>query len=257
MITENDIKNSLERLQNGFEGRYGDFPIREDERTVGMLTLDQSARKIYVTFRGSVDSLFEIFSCLFIWKKDVPELKGKVHAGIYTAYQKTVRSFQASLQRIRHQNSVDLKDYEFIVEGYSRGSGLAALTAFFLKMSYPQNKLSVMTYSTIRLLDQDAARTYNEMLGTDHFSFNCKEDLFPQKIGPARLGYSPIGQIIDFSASQGERYNERVRQRVYTYLLDVPVIAWLIKKVISAAHWEAHMPQTYAESAPRSFRSLT
>lgn len=248
MITEVDIKNSLSRLQDAFEGRYGHFPIQEGTRRVGMLTLDKKQKKIFVTFRGSMNSHFEVFSCLFIWKKRVNELPaGNAHAGIYSAFQKTQRSFKKSLEAILQANNTSLERFDFVVDGYSRGSGLALLTALFLKQEYPCHTVDVFTYSTMRIFDEIGAHCCQTFLERRHWSFLCKEDLFPQWIGPPCLGFCPVGKEISFHATESSEYKRRVQENRYSYLAPIPLISWIIKKMISSASWEAHMPTIYNE----------
>jgi hypothetical protein len=256
MVTENDIKNSLYRLQNAFNGKYGEFSIQEGKRKVGMLTLDGDKKRIYITYRGSVNSFFETFSCLFIWKKNVEGLNGRVHAGLYNAFQKTKTSFQAVLEKVLKKMGVSLNQIEFVVEGYSRGSGLAALTALFLKQNFPGNNVDVLTYSTMKLFDQKGVNSYQNVIKDHHWSFLCNEDLFPRWIGPSCFGFHSIGKKITFSAQISQGYKQRVNEKKYTYLGQIPVVSWLIRRVIPVKYWEAHMPQTYQDLAAINFTKL-
>jgi hypothetical protein len=245
MFSENDITNSLSRLQSAFFGRYGDFPIWEDTRKVGMLTLDKENKKIFVTYRGSVNSLFEIVSCLFIWKKPCHEIQGNAHAGLYHAFQKISPSFQKTIEKIS-----SLDQYSFVVEGYSRGSGLAAFTALWLKDQYPHLPVNVFTYSTMQVFDQKGADHYNSLMQGHHWSFLCLEDFVPKWLGPSFLGFHPIGEKITFHADESLEYTKRVNEKRYSYLAPIPVISWIIKRLISSSLWEAHMPTIYNELSP-------
>jgi hypothetical protein len=101
----------------------------------------------------------------------------------------------------------------------------------------------------MKLFDQEGAENYAQKIPR-HWSFRCKEDLFPRWIGPSCLGFHPIGNQITFDAQDSALYNERISRQQYTYLANIPVISWLIKKIISSASWEAHMPTIYDELAP-------
>ncbi len=254
MIRERDILDSVGRLQEAFVGNYGAYPIEEDGRIVGRLTLDQSQKKIYITYRGSMASLFELFSCLFLWKTALEGERGRAHAGIYSAYRKTRPSFQSALESCLKQIKLPREQVEFVVEGYSRGSGLATLTALFLKQHFPKNQIDVLTYSTMKIFDDQGAESYQHQLGNRHFSFLCKEDFFHQWFGLDCLGYQPIGQpVYLFAERDGAQYRQRVANKAYSYMMQIPVITWIIQKIIPAAFWEAHMPQTYSELAPQAF----
>jgi hypothetical protein len=253
MITEKDVKNSLSRLQNAFEGQYGDFPIWEDKRCVGMLTLDEEGKKFFITYRGSMNSFFEIFSCLFVWKKPLSEIPGNAHAGLYNAFQKTQISFEKTLERILKENQISINQFSFVVEGYSRGSGLAALTALFLKQQYPSCMVDVLTYSPMKVFDERGAESYKNILQEHHWSFFCSKDFFPKWIGPSCLGFRSIGKKVTFHAKESPNYNKRVSKNTYTYLARIPIISWLIKKLVSSATWEAHMPTIYNELAPLAY----
>jgi hypothetical protein len=258
MVSENDIVDSVNRLQDAFSGNYGPLPILEGQTKVGMLTLH--GNRIYVTYRGSVNSLFELFSCLFIWKnhiQDLPglgSLRGKVHAGIHLAFGKIANPFLETLNKSLASAQIERDKTEFIIEGYSRGSGLAVLTALLVKTLFPTNSVDVLTYSSMKLLDTDGTKTYDDLIGKHHWSFICEEDLFPRCIGPSYCGFLPTGKPIPFSAKNSVDYNQRVETQRYSYLMQIPIISWLIKKIIPCSIWEAHMPQTYQELAPRAFR---
>jgi hypothetical protein len=253
MFTSADIQDSLVRLQNTFEGSYGDFPIYEDERRVGKLTLDRKKKIVFVTYRGSLNSLFEIFSCLFVWKKPWGETGGRVHAGLYNAFQKTQISFQNALQEIGQKNEVSLDQFTFLIEGYSRGSGLATLTALFLKQQYPSCDINVLTYSTMKVFDQTAAENYERSMQGHHWSFLCMDDFFPKWIGPSFLGFCPVGKKVEFRAIESENYKQRTMANKYSYLAEIPIVSYLFKKLISSATWEAHMPTIYNELAPLAY----
>jgi hypothetical protein len=253
MTTEMGVENSLDRLQKVFEGQCSDFPIWESKRKVGMLTLDKERKKIFITYRGSIDSFWEIFSCLFVWKRPLKTIQGNVHAGIYNAFQKAEGSLKENLLRISKENKISLNQYSFVVEGYSRGSGLALLTALFLKQQYPNTRLEIFTYSTMNIFDEEGADNYKNLLQEHHWSFLCNEDVFPKWIGPFCLGFRSVGRAVIFHANQSLKYRQRVDENRYTYLTKIPIISWLIKKLISSATWEAHMPIIYKELAPSSY----
>jgi hypothetical protein len=253
MITSVDINNSLLRLQATLEGDYGNFPIYEDKRRVGKLTLDKKNKRVFVTYRGSVNSLFEIFSCLLVWKKPWDKRGGGVHAGLYNAFQKTQKSFQSALQEMVRKNNISLDPFNFLIEGYSRGSGLAILTALFLKQQYPRCNINVLTYSTMKLFDQNAAENYQKTMQGHHWSFLCTDDSFPKWIGPSFLGFCPVGNKIEFPARESENYKRRTAANQYSYLAEIPIVSYLFKKLISSATWEAHMPTIYNELAAGAY----
>ncbi len=87
-----------------------------------------------MTYRGSVNSLFEVVSCLFFWKTSLPELlPGKVHAGLGNAFQKVNGSFQKALDDLLADSQIPRDQLKFVIEGYSRGS----LVVWMMKQLIP------------------------------------------------------------------------------------------------------------------------
>ncbi|KAF3361769.1 hypothetical protein PHSC3_001720 [Chlamydiales bacterium STE3] len=259
MISASEISNSLHRLQAAFEGRYGNYPLLEGKKPVGMLTLDKEKRIVYITYRGSVSSFLELLSCLCFWKKKWPEpkegsyFKGKAHAALINSFQKIKKGLNQHLESLSQNPDISLKGWKFVVEGYSRGSALAMLTSLFLKQSSSNNSVHVFTYSTMRVFDKEGAMSYEKILGKQHLSFLCEEDPFPRYLGPSAFGFhlAPKNQVI-FKAAGTPEYDERVRRKNYSYLHPwarrfsrFPVLGWIFQKIISPESWEAHMPQTY------------
>ena len=259
MTLQLEIQNSLDRLQNAFRGNYGAYPLLEGNKAVGMLTFDKENRIIYVTYRGSIGSCLELLSCLCFWKKKWIEpdphfkFKGEVHATLLNAFQKVKSCFQGPLDKMLKETKSSIQDWKFVVEGYSRGSALAMLTAFFLKQAFRPHSVRVFTYSTMKIFDENGAKSYEEELGKEHHSFLCKEDPFPRWLGPSVCGFrlAPRNHIV-FNATGNPDYDKRVREKCYSYLHPLaqlfsrlPLIGWLFRKIIPPKSWEGHMPQTY------------
>lgn len=253
-MTSDDIEASGQRLLAVFTGDYGQYPIEEDQRKVGRLTLDSDRKTVFVTYRGSVNSLFEVVSCLFFWKTNLPELlPGKVHAGLGNAFQKVNGSFQRALDDLLADSQIPRDQLKFVIEGYSRGSGLAALTALVVKERFPRNSVNVLTYSTINIFDEESAKYYEALIGDHHWSFLCQEDVVPRIIGPLSCGFCQVGKPITFSAASSQFYNQNVEKKRYAYLPSGSFIAWMLKQLIPVTYWEAHMPHTYQKLAPTAF----
>lgn len=238
--TRVNIENSLRRLQQTFQGEYGDYPIIEDNRPIGAISFE--ATKVHVTFRGSINSLQEIFSCLDLRKESLGEhvgLSGKVHKGIYKAFLKTHRAVLSRLQEMRRQT-------EIIVEGYSRGAGIATLMGAYLKKQFPDRTVSIFAYSPMKIFDRAAASDYERKVSS-LYNFVCQEDLIANWT-PSCLGFCSVGREYIFSAQKLNAYTERVRTRQYLHLRS----GWLgtiLKWIIPARIWEAHMMETYQEGA--------
>lgn len=256
-MTSEDIEESSQRLIAVFKGDYGQYPIEEDQRKVGRLTLSADRKTIFVTYRGSVNSLYEAISCLFFWKTSLPDLApGRVHAGLGSAFQKVNASFQRALDDLQADVQIPRDQIKFVVEGYSRGSGLAALTALAIEEKFPKSCVNVLTYSTMNIFDEEAARHYKALIGARHWSFLCQEDLAPRITGPLFCGFCEIGNPISFSAASSPRYCRNVANNHYAYLPSGSIITWMMRQLIPVTYWEAHMPHTYQELAPTAFAKI-
>ncbi len=238
--TQGDIGQSLRRLQLNFEGNYGLSPILEDGRAIGSITSD--ARRIYITFRGSVNSLWEVLTCLDIRKRSLEELgiPGKAHRGIYAAFTKIRQVVLAKLQELPAER-------EILVEGYSRGAGIATLMGADLKNHFPGRSISVLAYSPLKIFDRIGSYHYGEKVPF-LYNFICKEDFVP-RWAPSWLGFVATGRELIFSATHLSRYSQRVNQKTYLHLMG-GCIGKIIKFFLPARIWEAHMPETYQEGAP-------
>lgn len=236
-----EIANSVRRVEQTFHGNYKPFPILEEGRPVGSISEDH--QKIYITFRGSINSLWEILTCLDIRKSPltVLGLKGRAHKGIFTAFNKV---HKVILEKI-HQCS---QDKEIIVEGYSRGAGIATLVGLYLHSFFPNRKISVLNYSPMRIFDAAAVEAI-ALQSLTICNFTCEED-FVTKWPPATLGFYPCKTLIPFSANSLPFYKERVQKRIYSYLIG-GIIGKIIKWILPASFWEAHMLGTYIEGAPK------
>jgi hypothetical protein len=249
-LTANEIRNSLTRLQNAFHGDYSPIALHEGSRKVGCLRIENN--KIFFTFRGSVNSLTELFTCLDVRKSSMEQwgLAGKVHAGLHSSFCKVQQSIDACLTRYLPRR--DLQGMEVVVEGYSRGSALAMLTAAYLAHRYAANNLTILTYSPMNIFDETAAHAYKERI-PHQWNFVCTDDFFPKWFGPSWLGFCPSGDRITFSANESPSFVERVRRRAYTYLAH----RWLFRFFIPVRFWEAHMPATYNDGAILAFNRHT
>lgn len=253
-MTREDITQSLRRLRSVFQGNYGHNPIIEDGRFIGRTTMQGNV--VHVTFRGSVNSAFEIASCINMRKiiLDDVGIEGQVHAGIYSAFTKIKNTIVDHINHFSQISQTKPKDLTYIIEGYSRGSGLATLVAVYLAHKFTPDRLGVLTFSSMNILSEQAAHDYTNKIGkNNHLNFTCLEDLVPKLITPGRLGFSPVGEALLFSANESPSFEKRVAMRQYTYLADQIIIATVVKTVVSASTWEAHMPQTYEEGAPKVF----
>lgn len=254
-MSEEDIAQSLRRLRSVFQGNYGHNPIIEDGRPIGRMTMQGNV--VHATFRGSVNSAWEIASCINMRKALLGDIgiEGQVHAGIYSAFTKIKKTIADHTTYFSQISQTQPKDLTFIIEGYSRGSGLAILVAAYLAHKFTPDRIGVLTYSSMNILSEQAARDYANKIGkSNHLSFTCREDLVPRLITPGRLGFSSVGEPLLFSANDSPSFEKRVAMREYTYLADQVIIATVVKTVVSASTWEAHMPQTYEEAAPEVFQ---
>lgn len=247
-LTERDIQDSLTRLQAAFAGDYGPYPLCEGTRKIGSLA--EKGDTIYLTFRGSVNSFAEILSCLNLRKCSAEKwgLAGKVHAGIHASFCKIQESIEHHLS-----NSPSLRNRKIVVEGYSRGSALAMLTAAYLAKRFAADQVTVLTYSPMNVFDQTGAESYQSKI-KKQWNFVCKNDFFPKWIGPSLLGFCALGKRIEFSAAESPSYVERVQKRAYTHLLRLPLIGTFLRWIIPLRLWEAHMPETYQDGSILAMR---
>jgi hypothetical protein len=245
-LTPLEVSESLRRLKETFQGSYGSIPLLDGEDRVGRMTLE--GQKVHLTFRGSIDSFTEILSCFNLGKYSTEEwgLAGRVHAGIYNSFCNVRKSIDENWDR--HFSHLDPRNVEFIVEGYSRGSGLATLASAYLTHKFVESRLKVFTYSTMNIFNEEAARSYEQKI-PHHWSFICSDDVFPQWIGSSCLGFHSIGTKMIFSPSHSASFSERVRTYAYTHLSKHWLITLLARIFIPSYYWEAHMPETYEEGS--------
>jgi hypothetical protein len=240
VISARIINQSLDRLQQTFEGDYGDSPILEDDRSIGSIRSD--AERIYLTFRGSVDSLWEILTCFDLRKAFLASigLSGRVHQGIFTAFGKIQPFIENQLRELEDRR-------EIIVEGYSRGGAIATLMGAYLKAKFPQRQFQVLVYSPMRIFDQTAIDSA-WLRALNIHNFICQEDLIPRLWAPSCLGFDHVPGQRTFSAERFPEYQRRVQNRTYLHFMS-GFFAEIIKWIIPARIWEAHMPETYREGA--------
>jgi hypothetical protein len=239
-ISSSDVTESLKRLQRNFEGAYGPDPILEDDRIVGSIHSDE--KKTYLTFRGSVNSLWEVLSCFDIRKRSLKAigLPGSAHRGIYEAFHKT---HSAVLEKLKIVGS----DREIVIDGYSRGAGIATLMGAYLKKRFPERSIKVLCFSPLKIFDREASLQASFQL-PPIYNFICQEDWAPSW-APSWLNFVAVGVQYTFSAAKLPNYAERVKNRTYLHLMS-GCVASLVKWILPARVWEAHMPETYQEGAP-------
>jgi|GEM_PF-5934992 len=238
--TQLDIQESVNRLQRTFEGRYGNDSIVEDHRKIGAIRSDQD--KIYIAFRGSVNSLWEILTCFDVRKVSMEEigLSGRVHRGMFMAFSKIHQIVLTRLKEIGSEKPI-------VVEGYSRGAAIATLMGICLKLQLPNRSIIVLAYSPMKIFDREALCNDRSKI-PPIYDFLCKEDLIPNW-APSCLGFFSIGRQYFFSAQSCLEYTNRVKNRTYLHLMPGwvgKIITW----IVPARVWEAHMPETYTEGAP-------
>ncbi len=245
-LSSNEVEDSLARLRSTFEGNYGALPLFEGEKKVGRIY--QQDQKIYLTFRGTVNSFTEPLSCLHLRKFSLEKwgLAGNVHAGIYNSFCQVQRSIDTYLGRILPH--LDPRT-EFLIEGYSRGSALAMLTAAYLADKVGKERIRVLTFSSMNIFDEEGAKSYGEKV-IHHLSFICEEDFLPRWFGPACLGFYSVGKKLLFSAASVPSFLERVRIRAYTHLTTHWLVGPITRFFVPLRLWEAHMPETYESGAP-------
>jgi hypothetical protein len=188
-----------------------------------------------------------------LWKVSVEEwgIAGSVHAGIYNSFCNVRKSIDDSWER--HFSHLDPRNVEFIVEGYSRGSGLAQLASAYLTQKFANCRLKVFTYSTMNIFDAEAVQSYKQKT-PHHWSFICTGDFFPRWVGPFCLGFHPVGNQFAFAPDDSSSFSERVRTRAYTHLSTHWLVSLLAHTFIPSVLWEAHMPETYEEGSLLALR---
>lgn len=107
------------------------------------LGVDDSQKKIYLMFRGSVD-IQDVLADISVSMLPAPDFGGsgaKVHAGFYAAYRQSKNIIMPQVLSAFKSNP----DYTLVVGGHSLGGALAALYALALSKSVPASNLSTVT----------------------------------------------------------------------------------------------------------------
>lgn len=245
-LNPNEIRNSLDRLDSTFYGNYNPIPLFEGDRPVGRI--EEQNGRIYITFRGSVDSFLEVLTCLRATKTSPSKwgLGGAIHTGIYNGFCKVEKSIDECLERLARSSGLDLRRTEFVIEGYSRGSSFAMLTAAHLVEKLGIERMKVLTYSTMNIFNKEAVEAYNRAV-PHHWNFHCEQDSLLGTIGSETLGFYSPGKKVSFSAAPLPSYKKRVENRKYTNLTRNWVAGPILRRLISPSVWEAHMLDTYRE----------
>lgn len=251
-LTVKEIDASVKRLEAAFNGYYASLPLKEGSRSVGCVRLE--GNKLYLTFRGSVNSFSELLTCLDFRKVSADSkwgLPGKIHAGLYASFCKVQKSLDSQLQKLFPQKN--LKGVQVLVEGYSRGSALAMLTAAYLTQCFAADHLTLLTYSPLNIFDKIAAKAHQKKI-KNQVHFVCTGDFVPQWIGPPCLGFYPCWNRREFAPDTSPSFLERVQKKAYTHLIRPRLIGRILRWIIPLRLWEAHMPETYMDRPP--FASL-
>ena len=276
---EEEIKQSTQRLFALSNDSYGNDPIYEivQNRSIPIGSLNfQKDKKIIISFRGTAN-LYEALQNLDHGKvsstEDFRLLKGAIHRRYYETFQAIRVPLYEKLLAYTAKQGGQLKDYDIIIEGYSRGGSLANLIALKLCEELSSEKISVFTYGAPAIFDWEAAFRYNANVKfKNHFNFMSVEDeiaYFFQR----KLGYWPVGTMIEFSAQESQNYNVRVISNAFTSMpkelrnmFSNPwgnIFSMTVQKSLNIAvpitinSWEAHMFTTYQEMALRAFKKYS
>ncbi len=275
---EEEIEQSTQRLFALSNDNYGNDPIYEIVQgrasPIGSLILQKE--KIIISFRGTAN-LYEALQNLDHGKvsstEDFRLLKGDIHRRYYVTFQAIRAPLYEKLLAYTAKQGGQLKDYDIIVEGYSRGGSLANLFALKIYEETNSEKISVFTYGAPAIFDWEAAFHYNvNVKSKNHFNFMSVEDeiaYFFQR----KLGYWPVGTMIEFSAQKSQNYNVRVNSNAFTSMpkdlrnmLSNPwgnIFSMAVQSSfnlgvpITIDSWEAHMFNTYQEMAPKAFKKFS
>jgi Lipase (class 3) len=205
--------------------------------------------------------------------EDFRLLKGDIHRRYYETFQAIRAPLYEKLLAYTAKQGGQLKDYDIIVEGYSRGGSLANLVALKICEESSSEKISVFTYGAPAIFDWEAASRYSENVKfKNHFNFMSVEDeiaYFFQR----KLGYWPVGTMIEFSAQESQNYNVRVSSNAFTSMpkdlrnmLSNPwgnifsmaaQSSFNLGVPITIDSWKAHMFNTYQEMAPKAFKKFS
>lgn len=253
-LSEQDLESGLTRLSNAFRGDYKPHAILEGSSPIGSMRFEND--KIYLTFRGAVNSFREPLSCLDIRKVSADRwgLPGQVHSGLHVSFCHVHPSIDTYLTNLSETR--DITNIPVMIEGYSRGAGMAMLTAAHLVHRYALRNITLVTHSPMNLFNQEAANSFKEKI-KNQWNFSCKSDIILKWIGSSWFGFYPSGNNIEFSTELSESFAERIRKKAYTHLIR-PALIWpLLRCLMPLGLWEAHMLETYQDGSIRAFQNLS
>ncbi len=244
-FTSKDIAESIGRVQRVFDGDYGRLPINEENVPIGSVTA--VAEKVAVSFRGNRNNTWEVIECGDIMTDSLRHVgfKGQVHRGINHSFQKIRKEVLSKVQECLSEGQLE----NFIIEGHSRGTGIAALIAAFMRKKFPTSSISVLTYSPMAIFDENGAQNYTTLIGKEnHLSFVAQGDFLPPLF--EKVGFYHVGRKIEFNPDASHFYRSNVAENHYPYLTTNKMLALPVKLMLGAKGWNAHMLETYRDIAP-------
>ena len=271
---EEEIQQSTQRLFALSNDNYGNDPIYEivQGRLVSIGSLNfQKDKKIIISFRGT-DNLYEALQTLDndkVLSNNFKLLKGGIHRGYYNTFDAIRDSLYTKLSLY---TGGQLKDYDIVIEGYSRGGSLANLFALKIYEETNSEKISIFTYGAPAIFDWEAAFDYNKVKFKNHFNFMSTEDEIAHFFQRS-LGYHSVGHMIEFSAQDSQGYNARVRSKAFTSMprelrnllsnpwgnlfSQVAQASFNIAVPITIHSWEAHVFSTYQDVVLKAFKKFS